>query len=356
MKKNHFIILTVVSLILIISTVVAIYLLQVQSPEESSNVVEDKTDVVAEEAKPKPVELKFSCPLDGAATSEEQITKRPLAIMIENHMDARPQSGLEKACIVYETVAEGGITRFMAIFLHGEVEMIGPVRSAREYFVDLAKQYDAVYAHCGGPFTIYDVIKNLRVANLDEFTNSDAYWRIRSRKAPHNLYTSTSNLRSKAEKRGYDNEVFFQRPNFKDDEPIENRPSSFSIDINFSKPAFAVRYEYDRQTNRYGRIMGGQPHIDNLYERQIAPKNIVVQFTPISSIANDPKGRLRVSLIGSGQAIVFQDGKAIQATWQRPTLTDLTRLYNSTGNEIKLNRGQTWIELVDPDKMQVKYP
>lgn len=355
MNKKHFIILTGISLILIISTAVAVYMLQAQSPEEPSSPVGSKVDVAAKEVKPKPIELKFSCPLDGTATSEEQIAKRPLAIMIENHPDARPQSGLDKACIVYETVAEGGITRFMPIFLHGEVEMVGPVRSAREYFVDLAKQYDAIYAHCGGPFTIYDVIKNLRVANLDEFANSDAYWRIRSRKAPHNLYTSTGKLRNKAEQRSYNNEVFYQKPNFKDDEPIENRPSSFSIDIDFSKPEFAVRYEYDRQTNRYSRIMGGQPHIDNLYERQIAPKNIVVQFTPISNIANDPKGRLRVNLIGSGQAIVFQDGKAIQATWQRPTLTDLTRYYDSTGNEIRFNKGQIWIELVDPKKMQVKY-
>lgn len=353
MKRTHVIIL-IASLLLLVSTAAIVaylpLLISHKKSEPKPVAVETTTTTIPEPPKPQ-----FRCPLDGEVTTEQKSQERPLAVMIENHVGARPQSGLAKACTVYETVAEGGITRFMAVFLHNDADIIGPVRSAREYFVDLSKQYDAIYSHCGGPATIYNVIKNLGVANLDEFSNSDAYWRTRDRRAPHNLYTSTAKLRKKASEREFSDEAFFQRPNFKDDDPLELRPTNASIDLNFSRPAFSVHYEYDRATNRYNRFMAGKPHVDAASNEQIMPKNVVVQYVPIANIANDPKGRLSVSLIGTGQAIVFQDGKAIQATWKRPALADLTRFYGTNDTEIKLNRGQTWIELIDSGKMQVSY-
>lgn len=356
MKKVHFIILAIFTLFLIAGAAVAIYWPPGFPIEDTEPISEPGTESkVPEPVATEPPKPKYFCPLDGEATTEGNSLRRPLAVMIENDPAARPQSGLSKACTVYETVAEGGVTRFMAIFLHDDVDTIGPVRSAREYYANLAMQYDALYAHCGGPSTIYKTFKNLGVANIDEFANGDAFWRIRSRKAPHNLYTSTNKLREKAEKRGYETDVFFQRPNFKDDIPIESRPDTASVDIYFSRPTFAVRYVYDRTTNRYNRFMGGKPHVDVTYNKQIAPKNIAVQFAPISSIANDLKGRMKMSLTGKGSALVLQDGKVIQATWERQALNDLTRFYDQTGVEIKFNRGQTWIEIVDPSKMQVKF-
>ncbi|HZD59594.1 MAG TPA: DUF3048 domain-containing protein [Anaerolineae bacterium] len=348
MKKTLIIALKL-SLLMLISATAVIYWPLVPSPN-IYELAETTTTTI-----PVPPEPKFRCPLDGEATTEQNSLRRPLAIMIENHVDARPQSSLTKACIVYETVAEGGITRFMAIFLHNDADTVGPVRSAREYYVNLAQQYNALYAHCGGPATIYSYMRRLGVATLDEFANGDAYWRIRGRRAPHNLYTSTENLWKKAVKRKYDTEVFYQKPSFKDDEPLAVRPDTATVDINFSRPAFRVHYEYDRKTNSYKRFMARKPHIDSVSNQQIAPKNIVIQYVSIAHIANDPKGRMKADLIGTGQGIVFQDGVAIQATWQRPSLTDLTRFYDINGNEIEFNRGQTWIELVDPAKMQVNY-
>ncbi|MBE0446495.1 MAG: DUF3048 domain-containing protein [Actinobacteria bacterium] len=353
MKKIHRIALIALFLMLASTAAAVVYrplVLSRDKPGPAPGIVE--TMIITT---PGSATVRFRCPLDGEATTEQKGLRRPLAIMIENHVDSRPQSSLIKACIVYETVVEGGVTRFMAIYLHNDVDTIGPVRSAREYFVDLAKQYDAIYSHCGGPATIRKVINNLAVADLDEFANSDAYWRIRGRKAPHNLYTSTDNLWQKASKRKYKTDVFYQRPNFKDDEPIEMRPDTATVDINFSKPAFSVHYEYNRQTNSYNRFMAGKPHIDGVFNRQIKPKNIVIQYVPISNIAKDPKGRVAVNLIGTGKAIVFQDGKVIQATWQRLMPTDLTRFYDTGGNEIEFNRGQTWIELVDQARMQVTF-
>ncbi|MEW5706984.1 MAG: DUF3048 domain-containing protein [Actinomycetota bacterium] len=356
MKKIYLFLIVLLSLLLVAGSLTIVYWPATSSlsRHERDREVESSNEV-KKISNTEPPNINFRCPLDNQDTTEEKSLRRPIAIMIENHPDARPQSGLSQACIVYETVAEGGITRFMAIFLHNDANPVGPVRSAREYYVDLAKQYNAIYVHCGGPSYIYGVIKGLNVSNIDEFSNSDAFWRIRERRAPHNLFTSTGNLRSKAAEKGYRTDVFFQKPNFKDDSPIEMRPVSASIDINFSKPAFAVHYDYDRQGNLYKRSMAGKPHIDATNGQQIAAKNVIIQYVPISNIANDPKGRMRLSLIGSGDAIVFQDGKAISATWMRPTLDDLTRYYDSTGAEIKLNRGQTWIELVDKQKMKVSY-
>ncbi|MHB8840532.1 MAG: DUF3048 domain-containing protein [Candidatus Aquicultor sp.] len=321
---------------------------------ESNATVDSTTDTTITEAT-STVVPEFTCPLDGEATGAQQSLRRPLAVMIENHPDARPQSGLSKTCVVYETVAEGGITRFMAIFLHNDVGNIGPVRSAREYFADLAKQYDAVYSHCGGPATIYDVIKNLGLADLDQYSNGDYYWRLKTRHAPHNLYTSTDLLRKGTQAHGYSQQVFFQKMNFKDDEPLEMRPATETVVIDFSKPLFLVRYEYDRQTNTYKRSMAGKPHIDPDNNQQISPKNVVVQYAPISNIANDPKGRMQVNLIGTGQGIVFQDGKMTPVTWRRETTTDITHYYDAAGIEMKLNRGQTWFELVDLTKMKVSF-
>ncbi len=356
MKRIHYIIITIISLLFMTGAAVAVFwpniFPQREATESNAPAVSTTSTTIAEATATAPA---FTCPLDGETTGEQQSLRRPFAVMIENHPDARPQSGLSKACIVYETVAEGGITRFMAVFLHNDAGTIGPVRSAREYFADLAKQYDAVYAHCGGPATIYGVIKNLGLADLDQYFNGDYFWRIKTRHAPHNLYTSTDFLRKGAQAHNYNQQVFFQKLNFKDDEPVEMRPATETVVIDFSKPAFVVRYDYDRQTNTYKRSMAGKPHIDPDDNRQISPKNVVVQYAPISNIANDPKGRMRVSLIGAGQGIVFQDGKMAPVTWKRETTTDITRYFDAAGVEIKLNRGQTWFELVDLTKMKVRF-
>ncbi|MCL6471239.1 MAG: DUF3048 domain-containing protein [Firmicutes bacterium] len=353
MKKKYFIIIIIFTMLSISGAAVALYWPKLSPPKKvkvSPKKKETPNITVPEVKLPEAY-----CPLDDESTTAQNSMRRPLAVMIENHPDARPQSGLTKACIVYETVAEGGITRFLAIYVHNDVRNIGPVRSARSYFVDLAKQYNAIYAHCGGPTTIHNIIRRLGVADLDEFANSKAYWRVKTRHAPHNLYTSTDRLIAGAQARKYDTNLNTARLSFKEDVTIDLRPAGASIDIDFSKAESKVRYVYDRQTNQYNRLMAGQPHVDADTNQQIAPKNVIVQYVSISKIANDIKGRMQVDLVGSGKAVVFQDGAVIQAIWQRPTVGSITRYYDLSGSEIKLNRGQTWIELVDPYDMKVNY-
>ncbi|TLN16169.1 DUF3048 domain-containing protein, partial [bacterium] len=123
-------------------------------------------------------------PLTGELVPKEALARRPLAVMIENSPAARPQSGLDKADLVYEMLAEGAITRFMAVFLQGDAAILGPVRSARPYFITRALDYDAIYAYVGGSEAAKQMVRTERVAALDEFgVGRRAYWRIKGRSA-----------------------------------------------------------------------------------------------------------------------------------------------------------------------------
>jgi len=145
------------------------------------------------------------CPLSGEMVPEGTTDRRPLAVMIENAPAARPQSGLDRADVVYEILAEGAITRFLAIYLHGDTSEVGPVRSARPYYIERMLEYDAMYAYCGGSEAAKEMVRSERVAALDEFgIGRQAYWRTKDRKAPHNLYGDTNKLRQVGAKKGYE--------------------------------------------------------------------------------------------------------------------------------------------------------
>ncbi|MDO8885572.1 DUF3048 domain-containing protein [Candidatus Oleimmundimicrobium sp.] len=293
------------------------------------------------------------CLTCGQETAPENANLRPLAVIIENHPAARPQSGLEDACIVYEVVAEGGITRFLAIYTHKNCNNIGPVRSVRKYFAEIAKGYDAMLAHCGGSPTGYLAIKELHLADLDEFANSGAYRRVSSRKMPHNLYTSTKRLRERAEKKNFASNVSYESFKFKNDAPLEKRPEETYAIIDFSTPKFKVKYEYNRENNSYSRFMGGMQHKDSNSGKQLEAKNILVLITSIRVV--DKIGRVDISTLGSGPAYAFLDGTVITGRWTRESLSNTIKFYDQSEKEIALNRGQTWIEIISPDK-KVDFP
>ncbi|MDI6799571.1 MAG: DUF3048 domain-containing protein [Actinomycetota bacterium] len=290
-------------------------------------------------------EEKYYCMACGEEVAEEtDATLRPLAVIIENHPDTRPQSGLEDACIVHEVVAEGGITRFLAVYLHDKVDSVGPVRSVRDYYGEMAKGFEAILAHCGGSPAGYKAIKDLKLDDLDEFANTGAYWRSSKHKRPHNLYTSTDNLREKAKERGFEDLATFKPFEFKDDAPTAERPSSMEAKINFSSPEFLVAYEYEMTSNSYLRSMGGKVHRALSSGRQLSVKNVLIQVTSIKVI--DEMGRVKVANVGRGLAYALLDGQVIEGKWVRDSLKDSLRFYDITGSEIALNRGPVWIETV----------
>lgn len=292
---------------------------------------------------PKPVTR--ACPLDGVQADPDLIERQPVAVVIENHPAARPQSGLSKADLVYEVVAEGGITRFLAIYLHGEAPRIGPVRSVREYFAELAYSYGAALAHCGGSPSGYETVKSLGVDDLDQFKYESSYERDGSRRAPHNLYSSSQMLRELMESQAFSTPQNIPSFSFKSDAPKSERPAGQIIDVNFSQESYRVKWTYDPKTNTYQRSIRQFVQRDLNNNVPLAARNIAVLTTSIRTV--DQKLRVKVDLSSGGRAVVFRDGTAVTGTWTREAGDRPIRLIAEDGTPIELNRGKTWIEIID---------
>ncbi len=334
-------------------------------------------DVTVEVGEPKDVESPINGILYTKSQAEIFMNRRPLAIMINNHTDARPQFGLTEADLIYEAVAEGGITRFLALFHAHDSDKVGPVRSARIYYEDWAAEFNAWFAHWGGAYMddndlarqddptfqftcnpdadAYAKINRIGLPSLDQmWLGSSAYWRDESsgKALEHTGFTSTQKLLNEAPNRypetGWQNFEPFQTWLFKDDLKEADRPGAGAFEIYFWEdyPDYDVRWEYDPATNEYVRYQGGEKQIDAANNQEIRAKNVIVQFTD-QGFFGDKKGHLKYETIGVGQAKVFLDGKVIDAKWQKPTIRARTRYFDAaTGEEIKFNRGQIWIEIV----------
>jgi len=295
----------------------------------------------------KPKDDRVVAPLTGELVDPSVITKRPIAVIIENYTDARPQSGYNDADIVYETLAEGGITRTLAIFQSKASTEIGPVRSARPYFIDWLTEYSALFAHVGGSYAGLNLIQQIKVPDLNQFYNATAYWRSSDREAPHNVYTTTDKLYAAAKANGLEITATVPAFNFKKDADIKQRSASEKVDIDFSYSDYHVTYNYDSVSNTYLRSIAGVIAKDKNTGVQIAPKNVIVELTPISSYT-DPTGEPaeNITTIGTGKGILFQDGKATQITWSKSSREARTKYLDINGRDCQLNPGQTWIEVV----------
>lgn len=299
-------------------------------------------------SKPKPVEPTIvpsnlsGLPVD-PAVNNRQVT----AIMIENSLDSRPQSGLKDAGIVYEAIAEGGITRFVALYQAEQPDYIGPVRSIRPYYIDFLLPFDAAVAHVGGaPQALID-IKTLGVKDLDQFGNSGAYNRIASRYAPHNVYTSIEKLNALENAKGFTSSKYtgFQRKK----DAASKQPNATSVDFNISGFNYSVHYDYDASTNSYKRSVGGKPHLDQRSAAQLMPK-VVIALIMSRGIASDGQ-HTNYGTTGSGAMYVYQDGVITQGTWQKADRRSQFIFTGTDGKPLKLNAGQTWISIVDSGKI-----
>ncbi len=291
------------------------------------------------------------CELDGTEVSADVASKHPVAVMVENHPQARPQAGLTEASIVYEAVTEGGITRFMAVYSCYSADKVGPVRSARTMFVDWEEEYDAFYAHAGGAQNALTKIVEDGVLDLPH--NSTAYWRQQDGRAlEHTLYTAIPKLYQYAQDKGYDlNSSNFTQFEFKSIPPLDQRPDPGKgaiIDFSNSE-TYKVEWTYNRENDTYLRTMAGTAHTDEITGKQIEASNIVIATYTRNAVESGGKTVYNFDTIGSGEAKVLQDGVVIEGTWKKDKAGDRTLYYDSNGNEIKFNPGQTWIEIVNPD-------
>lgn len=274
------------------------------------------------------------------------------AVMIENSMDSRPQSGIDQAGVVFEAIAEGGITRFCAIFQDTAPAYIGPVRSVRPYYIQWAMGFDAAIAHVGGSAQALQDMKNLGVKDLDQFANGAYYQRISSRYAPHNVYTSMAKLNELEGKKGYGAGVYTSLVRKK--EQPSKTPNAKSIDVRVSSTLFNSHYDYDATTNTYKRSEGGAPHmvVDEAgNQTQIAPK-VVAVLTMSQGLADDT--HMAYGTIGTGHAFIFQDGTVYEGNWKKTGNKENFTFTDNTDKTISLNPGQTWITAVG-DTSYVSY-
>ncbi len=342
-----------------------------------------------------------SCPINGQmfTKAEKEIweKRRPITAMIENHLDSRPPSGLSRADVVYEAVAEGGITRFLTVFYCGasaEDVRIGPIRSVRVYFIDWAQEYILpLFVHSGGANNIcsscpggvkprgdiateVDAFKKLATLNwryaqgnsMDAGTNIGFpivwrdYERIPGAATEHTFMGSTDKLFEEGIKRGFgyedeDGEAWvddFTSWKFVDGKSSES-PTAREISFVFwdNKPDYDVKWVYDSVSNTYLRFNGGKEHKDMDTNTQLSASNIIVQFTKEKGPV-DKEGHMFYTTTGKGEALVFQNGEVIEGTWSKETQASRTKFFDSKGKEIPLVKGKIWIEIV-PFGNEVNY-
>lgn len=324
------------------------------------------------------------CPLNGELLTQTHKNlwekRRPLGVMIENHLDARPQSGLTTADVIYEAVAEGGITRFLAIFYCKDSDgYIGPVRSARIYFLSLLQEYGnyPLYAHVGGANTPgpADALGEIRDLGWDTYNDMNQfgipfpyYWRdydrLPDRATEHTVYSTTKKLwdyaRAKRgltdkDKKGEQWDKNIKPWKFKDDSSNKGSLTKISLQFWENRTDYNVEWQYDKKSNTFKRLNGGVAHKDKNNDKQVRANNVVVVFME-ESPANDgyPGGHLIYSTTGEGKAIVFQDGKALEGVWKKSSHDSRMRIYDSKGAEISFNRGQIWFEII-PEGNEIDY-
>lgn len=343
-KKKLIIILIAVGVVLIGAAVAGYVMLGTGTPASNANN-NGSSNATADDQLPRHI--------DGVLDTPEHQNRFPVAVMIENQSQARPQSGLEQANVVYEALAEGGITRFLGIFtLTRVVEAIGPVRSARPYYVDWARGYKALYVHAGGSPKGLTRITSVGVSDLNQFFNSQYFYRDRSRNvaSEHTLYTSSTLLSRALNDKKLPDTGDFDSWTFKSDAAASARPAGQHITIDFSSFSYKVDYEYDAVTNTYARSQGEQPHVMR-DGAKIAPKNVVV--IRVKRSLEDPKdshGRLTLDVLSSGPAAFYVDGHEYKGTWKKASAQDGLQLLDESGDPFKLNAGQTWVEVVPPEQ------
>lgn len=263
--------------------------------------------------------------------------------MIENSTSSRPQSGLSYADIIYETSAEGGIPRFIALFHTNKPSEIGPIRSVRPYFIDIAKEFNLPFVHCGGSEDALKIIeKDKNLVSINEISNGSYFWRDKTRKAPHNLYTSFENIQK-----------YFNNKSLK----ITNSPFS-AFDENFynndklktiNKINIVINNNYSTSYNYrngyYYKFMDSKEAIDKSNNKQLSFSNVIIQKTDIK-LSTD-KLHLDIRLSGEGDGFLLSKGKIINIHWKKTSDGSHTAICDSSNNPIPLSPGKTIWHIID---------
>lgn len=322
----------------------------VVAPTPTPRVTEPPT---APPPTPIPTPPTVLAPLTGLPVSPEAALQRPIAVMVDDDVNARPQSGFNAASIVWQAPAEGGVPRYMMIFQDRIPAGVGPVRSARQYFVEWAAEWRAMYVHHGGSPQALDTLRakgaGQWVYNADGFRWLGRYlWRTTDRFAPHNVYTDGENLRRLAQRLHADDAEVVPIWSFGRALPAVLRPTGGSIKVVY--PYETITYRYDARTNRYLRFINGSatPQVDGADGQPVAPTNVVIlrmAFGPLND-GHPDKHRLEARDVGTGQAWVSTNGTTVKAVWKKKSASAPTLLYDVDGNPLTLSAGQTFVQVI----------
>ena len=277
---------------------------------------------------------------------------RPIAVMIDNHNQAWPQSGLNQAYMVYEALAEGGETRLMALFKGVDVEQIGPVRSARHYFLDYAMENDAIYVHFGQSPQAESDIKKFFINDINGIAeDGTTFWRTNKKYAPHNALTSTEKILQSAKNKNYrttsDKESILQYTT--DEVKLEEGQSAVSITIPHSNLQ-TVKYEYDEENRVYKRYARKKEQTDWETGETLTAKNIIVTLCDNYTLTDsENKGRQGLKNIGTFDGYYLTNGRAIKIKCIKNDREEQTVYQDLEGNEIKVNDGNTWVNICPTD-------
>ena len=341
--KNKLTLILVIILIflIIISAAFAGYTIWAkQNENQAVSNIENSSQNNKEEAPPIVIEEKKVEIFQG--------DERPIAVMIDNAEEAWPQAGLTKAYVVYEIVAEGGITRLMALFKGQDIENIGPVRSSRHYYLDYALEHDAIYVHFGWSPQAESDIKTLAVNNINGLVESaSSFWRAKGKYSPHDVVTSTEKILKIAERKEYrttseqDSVLNYTTEDIKLEEGID----ATNVKIPHSKYQ-KVEYKYNEETQRYTRYARGKLQEEWYIDEEVTTKNIIITFCDNYTLQDgEEKGRQAISNIGEFKGYYITNGKAIEIICIKNSRTSQTLYKDLNGNEIEVNDGNTFIHI-----------
>ncbi len=302
---------------------------------------------------PEPTPVLVPAPLTGLPVTEAAAQLHPIAVMVDDHRNARPQSGFNAAAQVWQAPAEGGVPRYMLIFQDARPAAVGPIRSARQYFIEWAAEWKAMYVHVGGSpeamATLRSSGRGQLVYNADGFRfEGTEMWRIKERAAPHNVYTDADRLGSMAAKVGAVDGPVVPVWTFGEATGPDTRPSGTTITIQY--PYETITYRYDPTSNTYARFIDGAStrQVDAADGRPVAPTNVVILRMRFGALddGHPEKKRLEAQDVGSGEAIISTNGRVINGTWQKAAPDAPTLLFGPDGLPIELTAGQTYIQVI----------
>ena len=322
-------------------------------------VLETEQGQVEEKTEGKELEIK-----EEAKAPEFEIfngNDRPIAFMIDNNKNAQPQASLNSTYLVYEIIVEGGESRLMALFKGKVADEVGPIRSARHYFIDYAMENDALYAHLGMSPQAQATFQEFGIQHINgqvydtgkARTDTSLYWRAKHKKAPHNAYTNTESILEVAKGYGWKT-TSDKKPvlNYVTEEVELNSEDAFavqSVKIPYTK-SHVVEYKYNSETGRYTRWSKGKKMFDEMTSEEVTTKNLIITLAENYTLDDgEDKGRQDVLTIGSLDGYYITNGKAIKIKCNKASRFEQTKYVDLNGNEIKVNDGNTWINVCPID-------